>query len=217
MPNSFLRRLLTRPFRNRQPVPIRNAARPVGRPIETLEDRTVPAVLVSFAANTRTFTGDAVGDTVLVQSTATPGSVQYNAGGLGLTTQVGVNSVVYNAGGGDDILVIANPLANILTPLTPGIFNITFNGGGDAGDELDYVGGASTWTSSYDATGLTAGTVNFTNTPGTQTERTIFTGVPTIRNSMTAANINVTSPATNDDIRIFAGPVAFTATRGVST
>ena len=148
----LVRNLMTRSFRTPKSYPARRRFAPLGRPFEALEDRTVPAVSVSFAAGVLTFTGDGIGDTVLVQSTATAGNVQYNAGGLGLTTQSGVNSIVYNANGGDDILVIANPSANILTPAAPGVFNITFNGGGQAGDELDFVGGASTWTSSYAAT-----------------------------------------------------------------
>src|SRR5688572_5718998 len=106
---------------------------------EALEDRATPTVTVSFASGVLTFTGDGAGDAVLLQSTATPSTVLYNAGGLGLTTQAGVTQVVYNAGGGTDELIVGHPGGDIFAP-TGGI---TFNGGGDAGDQLTLVGGAT--------------------------------------------------------------------------
>src|SRR4051812_40980391 len=42
-----LRNLLTRVFRTRTAAPLRNHARPLGRAIEQLEDRTVPAPVAS--------------------------------------------------------------------------------------------------------------------------------------------------------------------------
>jgi hypothetical protein len=167
---------------------------------EPLEDRRLMTVGVSFAAGVLTFTGDANSDTVLLQSTATTNTVQYNAGGLGLTTQAGVTQVVYNGNGGNDVLVVANPGGNIFAPSA----GIVFNGGGQAGDELDLVGGAASWTGTYNVATPTSGNISYTD--GSDTQMVSFSGIPLVRDSMTAASLTTNTSAAADTINVDKGP-----------
>ena len=167
---------------------------------EPLEERRVMTTLVSFAAGVLTFTSDGNSDTVLLQSTATPSTVQYNAGGLGLTSQAGVTQVVFNGNGGDDVLVVANPAGNIFAPTS----GIVFNGGGQAGDELDLVGGGPSWTGVYNVSTPTSGNISYTN--GANTQLVNFSGIPLVRDSMTAASLTTNTSGINDTINVNKGP-----------
>ena len=199
----LVRNLMTRSFRTPKSNPVRRHFAPLGRAIEALEDRTVPAVTVSFAAGVATFTSNAASDTLQIQATATPSDILYNSGGIGLTSLTGVTQLIYNGNGGNDILIFQSPPGTHFAPTS----GIQFNAGGQAGDELDMIGGASTWTSTYNPTGVQAGALSFTNTPGVLTQNILFTGTPTIRNSMTAASLAVTTPsASSDTINVFTGP-----------
>ena len=78
------------------------------------------AIDTTFAAGVLTCTGDFGGissDKVILESTSTPGTVNYDDGsGLGSTTIAGVNSVVFNADDPDfDILRIAGGSAATIT------------------------------------------------------------------------------------------------------
>jgi hypothetical protein len=168
--------------------------------LELLEDRTAPAVSVSFLAGVLTFTSDAAGDLVYLQSTAVPSTVQYNGGGLGLTTQAGVTQIIYNGNGGVDELVIAHAGGNILAP----VGGIVFNGGGQAGDQLSLGGGGPTWTGIYNVGTATSGSISHTN--GVNTANVTFTGTTKVRDSMTAASLTTNTPAGPDHVTIMNGP-----------
>src|SRR4051812_33136971 len=115
---NWLRRWTNRPQQIARRVQKARRARPM---CEILEDRTLMTVTVNFSSGILTFTGDAAGDTVLLQSTTTPSTVLYNAGGLGLTSQPGVTQLVYNGNGGADQLIVGNidtsSVARIIAPV----------------------------------------------------------------------------------------------------
>jgi hypothetical protein len=192
----FARRLMSRPVRTPARAPI------VGRAIEQLEDRTTPAITLSFVAGVATFTSDAAGDTLQVQATANPADILYNSGGIGLASLTGVTQLIYNGNAGNDLMILASPPGTHFAPTN----GIQFNAGGQDGDELDLIGGAGTWTGTYNPTGPTTGSLSFTNTPGVSVQNIAFTGLPTIRNSLTSASISITTPNVADTINVFAGP-----------
>src|SRR5207248_10040426 len=105
--------------------------------------------------------------------------------------------------GGNDLLILQSPPGTMFAPTN----GIQYDAGGQTGDELDMIGGAATWTSTYNPTAVQNGALSFTNTPGALTQNITFTGVPTLRNSMTAASLAVTTPnASGDTINVDAGP-----------
>ncbi len=148
---------------------------------EQLEDRRVLAVTVSFAAGVLTFTGDPnplVADSVVIESTGTAGTVNYN-GGLGSISQAGVNSVVFNAGAGDNEFIIINQAPSRFAPAAGAFFDISYNvsldGIGD--DSLRLAGGsAATITSgTYDVLSPNSGRITYTTpTTGIRVE---FSGI----------------------------------------
>ena len=172
---------------------------------EPLEDRRLLAVMTSFAAGVLTFTGDAfpgVNDKVVIQSTATPGTINYDDGsGLGSTTQAGVNSVVFNAGGGMNEMIVINQGATVFRRFdaAPG-FPIQFNVAGDPDfDVLRIAGGsaASILSGSYTVSSPTSGTISYS------------TSVPsTVDISFTGLNSTGGTPDRVDDTTIQGG--AFT-------
>ena len=148
---------------------------------EQLEDRRVLAVTVSFSAGVLTFTGDPnplVADSVVIESTGTAGTVNYN-GGLGSISQAGVNSVVFNAGAGDNEFIIINQAPSRFAPAAGAFFDIFYNvsldGIGD--DSLRLAGGsAATITSgTYDVLSPNSGRITYTTpTTGIRVE---FSGI----------------------------------------
>lgn len=148
---------------------------------EPLEDRRVLAVSVSFSAGVLTFTGDPnplVADSVVIESTGTAGTVNYN-GGLGSISQAGVNSVVFNAGAGDNEFIIINQAPSRFAPAAGAFFDIFYNvsldGVGD--DSLRLAGGsAATITSgTYDVLSPNSGRITYTTpTTGIRVE---FSGI----------------------------------------
>lgn len=170
---------------------------------EPLEDRRVLAIDTTFAAGVLTFTGDFGGvsnDKVILESTATPGTVNYDDGsGLGSTTIGGVNSVVFNAGSGMNEMVVVNQAPTVFRPAAGAAFNIAFNNADDPDfDILRIVGGsAATVTSgSYSVSSPTSGTISYATT---------FTPV-----NITFSGLNSTgaTPDRVDDVTIQGG--AFT-------
>src|SRR5437868_8345523 len=82
-----------------------------------LEDRVTPTVTTSFSAGVLTFVSDGASDKVLVQSTTTAGTVDYDDGNsLGTATQAGVTQVVFNGNGGDDQFTLVQASPGIFAP-----------------------------------------------------------------------------------------------------
>lgn len=205
----FFRDALLHPFRSRPVRPIRKAA-VFGRALESLEDRVVPTITgpIAGGGGLFTFNSDSGSDILQIQATATPNEILYNSGGIGLATLSGVTQIVFNGTSGNDTLVLTSPPNTFFSPSV----NITFNGGGDAGDELAMLGGAANWTSTYNPTAVQAGSLSFSKPAGgtpaaALTQNIVFTGVPTIRNGMIAQSLAVTTPTTAaDTINVFTGP-----------
>ncbi|QDU23876.1 pre-peptidase C-terminal domain-containing protein [Urbifossiella limnaea] len=193
------RRFWTRPL-TRRPAP--RPAGAVGRTLELLEDRTNPAITLNFTAGVATFTSDGASDTLQVQATADPANILYNSGGIGLASLTGVTQLVFNGNAGADVLILQSPAGTHFAPVN----GIVYNAGGDAADRLDMIGGAATWTGTYAPTGTQTGSLSFTNAPGTLTQNITFTGLPTIRNSMSGTTMAVTTPGANDTINVETGP-----------
>ncbi|MGI8982245.1 MAG: calcium-binding protein [Pirellulaceae bacterium] len=138
---------------------------------EPLEDRRLLAITASFAAGVLTFTGDTgvgIDDKVVLESTATPGTVNYDdGGGLGSTTQAGVNSVVFNGFSGENEMIIINQGATAFRPFAGGSFGIGFNVNGDPDFDLLRIAGGSAVTilsGSYTVSSATSGTISYTTT-----------------------------------------------------
>lgn len=171
--------------------------------LEKLEDRSMMAIATTFIANVLTFTGDGANDKVVLQGTATAGTVTYDDGnGLGSTTQAGVTQVIFNGNGGDDSLIISNPDPNYFVP-TGGI---TFNGGGN-NDVLTMAGGNAAWSGSYTSTGATSGTISyFTGAPGTL--NVTFTGVQTVNDTTIAGTFttNTNNSSSSENVTVKVGP-----------
>ena len=139
--------------------------------MEPLEDRRLLAVTTSFSLGVLTFTGDTgvgIDEKVVIESTATPGTINYDdGGGLGSTTQAGVNSVVFNGFTGKNEMIIINQAPTVFRPFAGGSFDIQFNVNGDPDfDVLRIAGGsAATITSgNYTVSGPTSGTISYTTT-----------------------------------------------------
>ncbi|MFN0019428.1 MAG: hypothetical protein ACKVP0_14275 [Pirellulaceae bacterium] len=174
---SYLSRLLRNRKRRERTLTLAQRRRKLV--VEPLEDRRMLAISTSFAAGVLTFTGDFGGvshDKVILESTATPGTVNYDdGGGLGSTTQAGVNSVVFNGGGGANEMVVIDQGATIFRPSAGASFNIAFNvtddvdpvvGPIDTRDSLRIAGGnaAAILSGSYTVSGPTSGTISYATT-----------------------------------------------------
>lgn len=201
---------------------------------EPLEDRRMMAISTSFNVGTGvlTFTGDQPGapvnDKVVIESTATPGTINYDAGqGLGSTTQAGVNSVVFNAGAGVNEMIIINQAPSVLRPFAGGFFDVFFNVDldGISDDRLRMAGGSAatitgaSYTVSTANSGIISYTTGFTpiniNFSGMDAngvdeidDETIQAGVFTTNSSTAAENITVKVGPTLIPVQTFTqGPV----------
>ena len=142
---------------------------------EPLEDRRLLAITTSFAAGVLTFTGDTgigIDEKVVIESTATPGTINYDDGsGLGSTTQASVNSVVFNGFSGLNEMIIINQAPSVFRPFAGGSFGIQFNVAGDPDfDVLRIAGGSagSITSGSYTVSSPTSGTISYsTSVPST--------------------------------------------------
>lgn len=183
---------------------------------EPLEDRRVLAVSVSFSAGVLTFTGDPnplVADSVVIESTGTAGTVNYN-GGLGSISQAGVNSVVFNAGAGDNEFIIINQAPSRFAPAAGAFFDIFYNvsldGVGD--DSLRLAGGsAATITSgTYDVLSPNSGRITYTTpTTGIRVE---FSGIDSAVDEVDDETIQAGAFVTNtssgaESVTVKVGPV----------
>ena len=148
------------------------------------------------------FTSDGSNDILQVQATATASDILYNSGGIGLASLTGVTKLQFDGNGGNDLLILQSPPGTHFAPVN----GIVFNGGGQAGDELDMIGGANTWTGTYAPTTSTDGALTITNSPGTLTQTIGFTGISTIRNSLSGTTMAITTPASSDTINVETGP-----------
>lgn len=171
--------------------------------LEKLEDRSMMAITTTFGAGVLTFVGDGANDKVVLQGTATAGTVTYDDGnGLGSTTQAGVTQVIFNGNGGDDTMIISNPDPDFFVP-TGGI---TFNGGGN-NDVLTMAGGKSTWTGSYTSTGASSGVISYnTGAPGTL--NVTFSGVQTVNDTTIAGTFttNTNNSGSSENVTVKVGP-----------
>jgi len=139
--------------------------------MEPLEDRRLLAISTSFAAGVLTFTGDFGGvsdDKVILQSTGTAGTVNYDDGaGLGSTTLAGVNSVLFNAGGGKNEMIIINEAPSVFRPAAGPSFNIQYNVANDPDFDVLRVAGGSAATilsGNYTVSSPTSGTISYATT-----------------------------------------------------
>ena len=91
-----------------------------------LEDRVLLSITTGFVGGVLTFTGDGAADKLVLRSTGVIDTVEYDDGNsLGFSTQAGVTQVVFNAGGGDDQLIVFNANGKIFAPTS----GITFDAG----------------------------------------------------------------------------------------
>jgi trimeric autotransporter adhesin len=99
------------------------------------------------------------GDDTIVINASSPDSGSYNINGGSAVVFSGVTQLAVNGGGGNDTLTIVNPTGGLFTPSG----GITYNGGGQSGDTLNFLGGAALY-DIYDA-GATpdAGTLTYLN------------------------------------------------------
>ncbi|MFO0883158.1 MAG: hypothetical protein U0894_03065 [Pirellulales bacterium] len=171
--------------------------------LEKLEDRSMMAITTTFSAGVLTFIGDGANDKVVLQGTATAGTVTYDDGnGLGSTTQAGVTQVLFNGNGGDDSMIISNPDPNFFVP-TGGI---TFNGGGN-NDVLTMAGGNASWSGSYTSTGASSGTISYnTGAPGILNVN--FTGLQTVNDTTIAGTFttNTNNSGSSENVTVKVGP-----------
>lgn len=136
--------------------------------MEPLENRRLLAVTTSFAAGVLTFTGDTgigTNDKVIIESTATAGTIKYDDGTtLSAITQAGVNSVVFNAGGGQNEMIIINDAPSVFRPSAGVSFDIQFNVADDADFDVLRIAGGSAATilsGSYTVSSPTSGTISY--------------------------------------------------------
>jgi len=171
--------------------------------LEKLEDRSMMAITTTFSAGVLTFIGDGANDKVVLQGTATAGTVTYDDGnGLGSTTQAGVTQVLFNGNGGDDSMIISNPDPNFFVPSG----GITFNGGGN-NDVLTMAGGNAAWSGSYTSTGASSGTISYnTGAPGILNVN--FSGVQTVNDTTIAGTFttNTNNTGSSENVTVKVGP-----------
>ena len=176
---------------------------------EQLEGRQMMAILtVVGPPGVLTLTGDGANDLAIIESNA-PGSVDvFDGTGLGATTYLGINQVIFNGNGGDDELrIIQNnispkPAANIFAP-TGGI---QFNGGAN-NDRLTMAGGtvATFSTGTYTPSGLDSGEVRYDVTGPTDVD-VDFTGVELVNDTTTAGAFSAVTGGGNDTMVVEPGP-----------
>jgi hypothetical protein len=173
------------------------------RPVlEQLEDRRLLAVTRTFSAGVLTFTGDGADDKVILQSTPTPTTVEFDDGsGLGSQTQSGVTQVIFHGNGGADELVLIQQNPNIFAPAG----GIQFNGGSGS-DTLHMAGGTpATFTSgNYNITGPASGTISYTTTGGTV--NVALTGMELINDTTESGTHTTTGTAAGENITVEPGP-----------
>ena len=174
----------------------------IGSVVEQLEDRALLSITTGFAGGVLTFTGDGANDKLVLRSTGSTSTVEYDDGNsLGFTTQAGVTQVIFNAGGGDDQLIVFNANGNIFAPAS----GITFTAGAHTtGDTLTIGGGGPGITAAYTPSGTNSGTIGYTL--GGNTESIAFTGVETLNDEKTADSLTVNGTGASDAIAIGSGP-----------
>lgn len=176
---------------------------------EQLEDRKLMAIVtVEAPLGVLTLTGDGANDLAIIESNV-PGSVDvFDGNGLGSTTYLGINQIIFNGNGGDDELrIIQNnitpkPATNIFAPSA----GIQFNGGGN-NDLLTIAGGtAATFTAgTYTSTGAASGEVRY-DVPGAIDVDVDFTGVELVNDTTTAGAFNAVTGGGNETVVIEPGP-----------
>ncbi len=145
----------------------------------TITYSNFPTVTITGAA--LTVTGDGNANTLTVTATnANSGSYQLDGGPV--VNFLALTSLTFNAGGGNDTLIINNPAGSVFAP-TGGI---TYNGEGQTstpGDTLQILGGAVT-NLRFRYTNLNNGFVDYNGT-----QAIAYTGLEPITSTINAINV----------------------------
>ncbi len=150
--------------------------------VEQLEPRIAPATTVSFSAGVLTFEGTGASDHLVLRATGTADLVEYDATSSGsYTAKAGVKQVVFNAGDGDDQLVLLHAAGNLLALQ----FGITFQAG-TGQDLLSLSDGAAGFAGTYEPGAAGTGLLSY-QSGGPAPERLNFSGLETV-NDLTVAS-----------------------------
>jgi hypothetical protein len=154
-----------RKFKASRPGPTRNhsaASQGIRRHLrfELLEDRLYLTTVVGTASD----------DTLVVSATG-PDSGTYSLNGAPAVAFVGTTTFQFDGLDGNDLLRINNPAGALFAPSS----GISYNGGGQAGDSLENLGGAAT-SGSY-SVGPASGDGVLLHTGGALTQTISFTGL----------------------------------------
>jgi len=151
------------------------------------------------------------GDDTLIVTATGPNAGSYSLNdGAARGTIAGVTSFIFNGSGGNDTFTIINPADGLFDPLD----GIDFNGGGQAGDNMNLLGGTAT-TETY-FVGTTAPPIGVG--PGNNGDGLIrftgpdldirFTGLAPIVDTVVAASLTVNSTDAANTISVTNGAVA---------
>lgn len=181
------------------------------RDVQRLEDKTLLTITTMFNAGTGvlTFTSDGADDTLPIQASATPGEITYDdGGGLGSSTETGVNSIIFNGNGGDDKLVISMESGDIFRPAVGTTFTITFDGGTEtANDTIVLGGGNATFTETYTPTPGSTDAGNLTFIDGANTLSVDFDDLESLEDAADAGTFTANINGAADVINVVDGPL----------
>ena len=167
--------------------------------MEQLESRSLLAIATSFGGGLLTFNSDAAGDKLVLRSTGSASTVEYDDGtGLGFVSQASVTLITFNGNAGDDQLVVFNAAGNVIGA------PIAFHGGGDT-DTLTTGGGSASIAAAYTPSGPNSGTLSYV---GAATETITFDGAESLFDEKTATSLNINAGAGNDTTNIVNGPIS---------
>ncbi len=174
---------------------------------ETLETRTLLTVTTGFAGGVLTFDGDGADDTIVIESTATPGEVNFDDGtGFGSQTQTGVNSIVFNGNGGDDSFVVSMATGELYRPAVGTTFNITYAAGGQTvTDSMVLGGGSATFIETYTPGAVGAGNLTFVD--GGNTLSVNFSNLESLDDAADAGTFTANINGAPDVINVVDGPL----------
>jgi Ca2+-binding RTX toxin-like protein len=145
-----------------------------------------------------TINGTAADDTIVVTATgADSGSYSINGGPA--VAFSGVTQLAVTGGAGNDTLTIVNPTGGLFAPAN----GISYDGGGQAADSLEILGGVATQLTYTAGATHDAGTLMHTGAAGTQTID--FAGIAPITDTTAAATLVINGTNGNDDISVTDG------------
>ena len=167
---------------------------------------------LSAALNTINVAGSAADDVVVVNATG-PSSGSYSLNGGPAVPFANITSFSFLAAGGNDTLTINNPAGGLFAPVQ----GITYHGGGQAGDNLQLLGGGSAAFSETYFVGTTTppigagagnngdGLIRFTGPTPVDIR---FTGLAPIVDTVVAASLTVNATDAANAISLTNGSVA---------